>query len=672
MTRRIGPLAAAFAVLSTAMALVVLASTSAFGQTLSVGDGVRLKVESATIPADLKPVVTFRVTDVKGTPLRLADLDANSPRFAIAAIQVDPATNLTRYVNYVVNAVTGTTFQFRGETRKAALASATQAGADSGGAFADLGGGRFTYTFKTAAPSTFDTHATHTVGAYATRNNRASVSNDVFSFVPAGGPVEVQRQVVTTEACNGCHDNLAAHGGTRRDTALCVLCHTAQTVDQNSGNSLEFDSLIHKLHSGANLPSVKAGQPFFIGSDRNDFSDIVWPQDTRNCQTCHKGGAQSDNFKTSPSAAACGACHDDVNLGPGATHGGTTLAASTSCAGCHPADGQEFDRSVTGAHTIPTKSKQLKGVNFTIVSFTDTKPGRSPTVVFTIKDNAGQPIAPSEMASLSLVLAGPTTDFANAVSENAVRAVPTADGNFSYTFAARIPDDAAGTYAVGIQGARAQQVTTPSGPLAVSDFGFNTVAYGAVTDPVPLPPKQVVDLNKCNQCHETLALHGGGRRNTEFCVLCHNPNMTDVDKRTQAGGPLPPESVVFRRLIHKIHTGEEQQDKPFVIYGGPPANPGPVTLSEARFPTDRQNCAKCHVANSNLLTFMPARLPTTVKVGDTVVSQTGPIQTACIGCHDGKPAKAHAETMTASSGEACRVCHNENRDFAVSQVHAIR
>ena len=33
-----------------------------------------------------------------------------------------------------------------------------------------LGGGRFTYTFKTAAPSTYDTHATHTVGGYATRN----------------------------------------------------------------------------------------------------------------------------------------------------------------------------------------------------------------------------------------------------------------------------------------------------------------------------------------------------------------------------------------------------------------------------------------------------------------------------------------------------------------------
>jgi predicted CXXCH cytochrome family protein len=48
------------------------------------------------------------------------------------------------------------------------------------------------------------------------------------------------------------------------------------------------------------------------------------------------------------------------------------------------------------------------------------------------------------------------------------------------------------------------------------------------------------------------------------------------------------------------------------------------------------------------------------------------IQTACLACHDGTDAKAHAETQTTASGaEACGVCHEEGRIEAVSEVHAL-
>ena len=50
---------------------------------------------------------------------------------------------------------------------------------------------------------------------------------------------------------------------------------------------------------------------------------------------------------------------------------------------------------------------------------------------------------------------------------------------------------------------------------------------------------------------------------------------------------------------------------------------------------------------------------------------TPPRQGACLACHDGPIAKAHAETQTAASGtEACGVCHEEGRIEAVSEVHA--
>ncbi|MBI4491561.1 MAG: OmcA/MtrC family decaheme c-type cytochrome [Chloroflexi bacterium] len=681
IARRIAILAASVIVATAAVAILYLWDPPlATSQVAGSAGGVQLKILSASIPADRKPVVTFTLADAGGNPLRIAELDQGGLRFLIASIQTDPETRNTRYVNYVVSNVPGRDFRFAGKTTRPALASASQAGVDTGGTFAELGGGKFTYTFGTVLPADFDARATHTVAGYATRAARAFVSNDAFDFVPAGGEVQVRREVVKTDACNACHTNLAAHGGTRRDTRLCVLCHTSQTTDPETGNPVEFKVLVHKIHSGARLPSVVAGTPYFIvgfGQNAIDFSGIRWPQDTRNCQTCHQG-AQAENFKTRPSAEACGACHDRSDFSAGPNHSEATRANST-CANCHKADGPEFGESVTGAHTIPEKSKQLRGVNFQIVSFTDTQPGQSPTVTFNIKDKAGQPIEPSEMASLSLVLAGPTTDYANAVSENANRATPTDDGNFSYTFNAKIPDDAAGTYAVGIQGFLAAELRKASGELLeneegstqIRDVGFNKVAFGAVTDSVPMPRKRVVDLNNCNRCHETLALHGGTRRNTEFCVLCHNPNATDSAKRTQANGPQPPQSIVFNRLIHRIHTGEEQQDKPFIIFGGAPNNPQPVNLSEARFPADRRECTKCHLPNSNLLDFMRQGIqPATVRQDDTVVSVTQPIQTLCTGCHDSKAAVAHADTMTASGGrEACTVCHGERGEFAVSAVH---
>ena len=78
----------------------------------------------------------------------------------------------------------------------------------------------------------------------------------------------------------------------------------------------------------------------------NDFSTVAFapPNTVRNCVFCHQGGAQSDNWKTKPSRAACGSCHDDINWATGqSTTGGKPHAAGPqqddkSCKTCHPAD----------------------------------------------------------------------------------------------------------------------------------------------------------------------------------------------------------------------------------------------------------------------------------------------------------------------------------------------
>ncbi len=59
----------------------------------------------------------------------------------------------------------------------------------------------------------------------------------------------------------------------------------------------------------------------------------------------------------------------------------------------------------------------------------------------------------------------------------------------------------------------------------------------------------------CNNCHSFLEVHGSNRNQVEYCVLCHNPNQTDVARRP--ADQLPAESVHFKTMIHKIHTGED-------------------------------------------------------------------------------------------------------------------
>ena len=86
---------------------------------------------------------------------------------------------------------------------------------------------------------------------------------------------------MSTEACNTCHDPLALHGGARRETQLCILCHTEQTSDPDTGNTVDFKVMIHKIHRGADLPSVQSGTPYQIIGFRNsvhDFSDVVIPR----------------------------------------------------------------------------------------------------------------------------------------------------------------------------------------------------------------------------------------------------------------------------------------------------------------------------------------------------------------------------------------------------------
>ncbi len=276
------------------------------------------------------------------------------------------------------------------------------------------------------------------------------------------------------------------------------------------------------------------------------------------------------------------------------------------------------------------------------------------------------------MNTLGLVLAWPTVDYRVDVAEDARKAEPLGNGVYAYKFRYTIPADATGSGAIGIRGYRVYDVKRPSGTIIEKgqrNAGFNVVKYFAITDREAVPRRQAVKVERCNVCHVKLQAHGEQRNNPELCVMCHNANLSDADKRKTANGAAPAESIHFKRLIHRIHTGRNLGE-PFITYGGPQAKPVPIEFGDIRFPGDRRNCAKCHEPGAFELPLPPGVLPTSMPQADGSAKPLTPITSACVGCHTRDSAKAHMEAQIASVGrESCVVCHGSGREFAVDKVH---
>ena len=637
---------------------------------ISTGEGILSEITDVTIGDDKIPVVTFTLSDANGTALSLDQVE--SVRFLIARIATDPETELTSYVNYFTTEVAGAEYVLASETVAPALATTQQPTFENGeGQYAELALGTYTYTFAQPLGNDYDPNATHTVSAEVIRGPRDVAADPVYTFVPAGGEPTVTRDIATTASCNGCHDQLSAHGGSRKEVGQCVLCHTSQLIDPESGNTPDFKVMIHKIHSGANLPSVQDGNPYYIVGFRQsiiDFSHSVWPQDTRNCATCHTG-TDGDRYITAPQASACTACHDNVDLITGENHPAGSRT-DDRCLSCHDPSGEEFDASVAGAHLLPINSTQITRINFTIVSVEDASPGQAMNVTFKITTADDVTLTPADMDYLAVTVAGPTTDYLNRVTETIYRTPadnPPAveegeDGTYQYRLNYTLPADASGTYAVALEGYVNQTIRDLVDPVRVA--GFNPIVYVALDGGQPVARRQAVALEQCNACHDSLALHGTIRQNTDYCVMCHNSLATDEARRPAEA--MPPTSISFGPMIHKIHRGEEAE-QPLAVYGfgNTEHNYGHVV-----FPSTLNRCETCHVAGSYSLPLASGVQPTTITQAGAVVSTTPPIRSLCNACHDSVAAGGHAELQTTASGiETCQVCHGANREADVLKAH---
>jgi OmcA/MtrC family decaheme c-type cytochrome len=194
-------------------------------------------------------------------------------------------------------------------------------------------------------------------------------------------------------------------------------------------------------------------------------------------------------------------------------------------------------------------------------------------------------------------------------------------------------------------------------------FDFTLDANGksvAVTD--PSKTRKMTDVTSCNGCHDKLGLHGGGRVDTQYCVMCHNPGTTDAN----SGNVLD-----LATMVHKIHAGKRLNTavggEDYTIWGYQNSK---HSYADVGFPQDLRNCSKCHSAAN-------ASTPQ----GDNWKTQ--PSKTACLGCHASGIGSnwnnTHAGVAVSLNGAGslaasltnvqCAKCHSAGSVVSAENVH---
>ena len=690
-----------------------------------VADRVDIAVSSLTFDAT-GAHVAFTLKDKDGKPLdRTGNLTEGKVTVSFVLAQLDVHSDGTpaQYTAY-----TKRTANANASYPSPALASAEQAtteGTEANFEVVDVTKGSYKYNFL-APVAAYDSTKTQTVLAIASRTVDGVQSYDRDAFYLG----TLRREEVNDQSCGSCHGTFSAHGGRYTKPEHCILCHTPQTTDPESGNTVDFKVMIHKIHRGEGLPSFVAnpanaykivgfGQPYSV----HDFSEVAFPGPTTNistnimsCDRCHEG-QQATRWYERPSTAACNSCHDTTVFTANPTpplvahEGGVdpTLVNDGTCKVCHGMNAGPAP--VPAAHYATAFDLTTQQLAVEIISVTNTAPGQVPTVRFKVTQG-GQPrnILTTPLSQLTAMIAGPTTDIgeywqARAQGSGAIGTLAAFDapaGIFDYTFPATgcsqsslirdcaIPATATGSYLASFEGN-----WTPTG--GVRQVLMPPRKAFAVTDATPVERRVIVDNAKCNSCHYDLQFHGGGRKDVQYCVTCHNPNNANDERMSRVEGTsVFIESVDLRVMAHKIHMGEELTQS--YILGTNPApsvsNPvgAPHDFSTVRYPRERTACVACHTGNTWQLPMKASTkyLPsTTLEMtcnelagadADTYCTGTAwaitktnkiaPESSVCTSCHDAPYTAAHALVNTAPGPlESCTTCHGPGKEFDVSKYH---
>lgn len=253
-----------------------------------------------------------------------------------------------------------------------------------------------------------------------------------------------------------------------------------------------------------------------------------------------------------------------------------------------------------------------------------------------------------------------------------------ADGYYTYKFCTdvRLTRDAAG--ALVFDDTKVHRVvlqlsyTNAAGVVVKANPYYD---FNMTSDPITLKAtakmaakaqmRKVTDVNSCDSCHQDLSAHGGGRVDTQYCVMCHNPGTTD---------PVTGNVVTLSTMVHKIHAGKRlalgfrkgaaatAQIDPYQVAS--------LKFDEVGFPQDLRNCSKCHSATN-------ASTPQ----GDNW--KTAASKQACLSCHTDKIGAfwetshtVYAKSLVSATAVAadltnpqCVSCHKAGSNISSEVVH---
>jgi OmcA/MtrC family decaheme c-type cytochrome len=691
---------------------------------VTTAEKINVRITGVSVPVGGgAPGVTLSLSNEIGQSL--TGLPAANISFVIA--QLTPGSNggSSEWQSYV--------------TRDSAGIPDAQASTEpaTAGNYVDNDDGTYEYTFANAltgypAGPVFDPSKTHRVGIEIRTSSggfhpeNIPADNAPFDFLPTGGPPLFTRLIVDNDTCNACHDNLEKHGEARFDVEYCVQCHNPSSIDGDTGNTVDMKVLIHNIHAGRPDYQIVG----FRGT-LHEWSDVVWPQDLRNCQTCHEESdtdtPQASNYRLKPNRVACGTCHyndgdpdnevHQYSIEDGVHPLDLQFVDDIQCVDCHGPDGSVTNDEgrlvqIPVAHEIRTETAS-EAFQYNILDVTGTGPGEFPTVTFSVTDPTNndapydiQADAPFTACAggasrLSVNVAWSTTDYTNAGS-GVLPALPiqmnpltacggtstaVGDGTFTVTSTTAIPLTATGSTAATLEGHPAVDADNDGilDRIAVT----NAVAYASITDVTAVPRRSVISIDKCDDCHNRLSVHGNNRTDKpEVCVTCHNPNMSDVNQRG-AGSCLADlgtddQTIDFKHMIHAMHASGTI-GMPFDVCGFSNS----VHSFDFVYPGRLNNCEGCHVAD----TYYPAEpgqmLGTTFDVNDPATPTddrvVSPNASVCSACHiepadrvhmelnggDFSATKAADSTLVSSGIESCVVCHGPGRAIDVKVVHDV-
>ena len=114
------------------------------------------------------------------------------------------------------------------------------------------------------------------------QRTRLAPDNPFKDFVPNGGAVTSNKLIAATANCTNLSRALAEHGGPRRSTEFCAVCHNPATIDPDSGESVDLAYMAHSIHRGEDrtTPSSCTGST----AARFDTGEVTYPQPTSFCE----------------------------------------------------------------------------------------------------------------------------------------------------------------------------------------------------------------------------------------------------------------------------------------------------------------------------------------------------------------------------------------------------